>query len=226
MRLAERQGSGLDIIRLMRPPAAIPAFDHRPTDDELSVWVKRGDLITSDVRVRRDGDQLLVEMGRIPIVATVVWLGVVIAVGGFFLGFDKARAKESAYFAFLVPMVFFGLWLLFDWFNRTADRMNPLVCYDPSRRTLRIYGRDEPLDIGAIEELVIWSLSFKQMKAAGLNPYGSVCRQTSVVVRCGDGYETVLLFHDLGGRAWLWRGDPPRTLAEALHVPVREIVAT
>ncbi|MGC3971691.1 MAG: hypothetical protein QM775_31400 [Pirellulales bacterium] len=213
-------------MRATAPPREIPVFDHRPTDDELSVLLPY-DVLTSDLRVRRNGSRLTVELGRIPIAAVLIWMLLVMGVIAYLL-VRTSTFRETGHFWIMMPMIFFGMWMMFDWLNRRADQLNPLVEFDESARTLRVPRRQELIRLDGATvpvEIVSWNLSRKQLKVHGLYPgeHGGV-RQATLVLRRGEEYETVLLFHDFAGSGRSF-DDPAKLLATALNVPLRRIEA-
>jgi hypothetical protein len=214
-------------MRKAAPPRAIPVFDHRPTDDELSVLFPY-EFVTSDVTVRSATEgatngELRIEIGTMPVAPIIGWLAFVIASGVYFMWRQGSPSNHIVYVCLLSPLILGGFWMICLWHNRTAARMNPLVRYDPRERILQVHGRAQLIDVAEVVEIVSWALSRRQLKAFGMYPgEKGNHRQAAAVLRRGDNFETVLLFHDLAGKGRSFN-DPARVLAEALQVPLRRI---
>jgi hypothetical protein len=115
-----------------------------------------------------------------------------------------------------------GTFGVLAYLNRLAGKINPILVLDHSRGELRISGRVEPIRTADVVEIIIWELSPENLFELGLDRE-EVDVQVSALMRRGESWQQVFLYHD-DERAAV-RGDdaPARRLAQSLHVPLRRV---
>jgi hypothetical protein len=212
------------------PPTEV-AFAHRPTDAEAAVWFAPR-VVNGHVDMHeRDGRTYW----EISLAAQRIVFGFCTLIVGAVLGIAYFSTRpEPGAVGYVVCVgtlaFFFGSWFVW-WYNREARALNPLLVFDPERRTLMITGRAEPIATDDVVEILYWFLSRTQKISLGLydGQGEEMDEPAQVTALCTDGagFRIVYLYHTTSGdhRHWPWYRSRSRTLAEKLGVPFRVIAA-
>jgi hypothetical protein len=203
------------------PDSPDVTFARPPTDFELATYFP-GRPRSSELSRRVDGDRELWEIPRITYwQMALAFCSTLPAVGlaWWMMGLDTRWFPRLAVATALCLGGTFGM---LAYLNRLASKINPILMLDHGRGELHISGRDEPIRTADVVEIICWELSPENLFDLGLDRE-EVDVQVSALIRRGESWQQLFLYHDDERDAE--RGDdaPARRLAQSLQVPLRRV---